>query len=82
MTNLRMKWILRRDEIQRFHRICRVCWERGRPGFPGGGYSAKLSVAWDWRLFRLPKSDAGSDWRFTIFGIRLHYCRSYGGVFP
>lgn len=82
MTNLRMRWLFRRDEIQRFYRICRVCWERGTPGQPGGGYSAKLSAAWDWRLFRLPKSDAGSDWRFTLFGIRLHYCRSYGGRFP
>lgn len=80
MSNLRIRWVFRRDEIQRFFRIARVLWENGRPGFPGG-YSAKLSLAWDWRLFRLPKRDADTDWRFTAFGLRLHYCRSYGGVF-
>lgn len=81
MSNLRMRWVFRRDEIQRFFRIARVLWERGEPGKPGGGYSAKFSVALDPALVRWPARDASTDWRFTLFGVRLHYCRSYGGVF-
>jgi hypothetical protein len=79
--NMRVKWVFRCDTIQGFFRLARVMWEHGEPGKPGGGYSAKFAVALDPRLFRPIASDADSDWRFTLFGIRLHYCRSYGGLF-
>ena len=77
--NLRMKWIFRRDTIQGFWRIARIMWERGQPD--NGGYSAKLTLAADPRLFCRWRRDARTDWRITIFGIRAHYCRSYGGRF-
>lgn len=78
----RFKWVGRLDTPQRFFRLFRICWERGNgPGF-GDGYSAKLSAALDAALYRWPESDAGCDWRFTLFGVRIHYCRSYGGRFP
>lgn len=79
--NLRMKWIFRRDTIQGFWRIVRIMWERGEPGQPGGGYSAKLTLAADPRLFRPWRRDARTDWRLTLAGLRVHYCRSYGGTF-
>lgn len=78
---MRFKWVFRRDEIQRFFRIARICWERGEPGKPGGGYSAKFSIALTPRIFRWIERDATTDWRVTILGIRLHYSRSYGGIF-
>lgn len=80
MSNLRAKWVFRHDEIQRHFRIVRILWERGIPGKPGGGYSAKLAVGIGPRLFSRIERDALTDWRFTIFGIRLHYNRSYGGI--
>ena len=81
MSNLRWRWVFRRDEIQDFLRIIRVCWERGVPGEPGGGYSAKFSVALDRHLFRWFAHDGKTDWRLTVFEVRLHYCRSYAGIF-
>lgn len=77
--NLRNKWVFRQDGIQRFFRIARVMWERGEVGC--GGYSAKLSVALDNSFWRGVERDAKTDWRFTLLGVRLHYCRSYGGIF-
>ncbi len=79
---MRVKWIFRRDTIQGFIRILRVTWERGQPGRPGGGYSAKFTVALDPALFSFIERDSATDWRFTLLGLRLHYCRSYGGIFP
>lgn len=81
MSDLRCKWVFRRDEIQGFFRLLRVMWERGTPGKPGGGYSAKFSVALSPTLFSFIERDAITDWRITVLGIRLHYCRSYGGRF-
>ena len=81
MANLRVKWIFCRDEIQYLYRIVRIMWERGQPGRPGGGYSAKFTVALRPALFSRIERDSRTDWRVTILGIRLHYCRSYGGVF-
>jgi hypothetical protein len=78
---MRLKWVFRWDDIQRFWRIARILWERGDGPGTGRGYSAKLSFALDPKLFRLPERDASTDWRFTLLGLRLHYCRSYGGRF-
>lgn len=78
---MRMKWVFRRDTIQGFFRLVRFLWERGEVGFGNGGYSAKLSVALDPAIIRFPQRDANTDWRFTLLGVRVHYCRSYGGIF-
>lgn len=80
MMNLRVKRVLRVDEIQRHIRLFRVMWERGEPGKPGGGYSAKLSVALTPSLLHWG-CDSKTDWLLTVLGLRLHYCRSYGGIF-
>jgi len=75
-----LRWIFRVDTIQRFLRVARVVWERGTVG-DGAGYSAKLSFALDPQMFRWFERDAATDWRFTLLGVRVHYCRSYGGRF-
>lgn len=77
---MRIKWVFYWDTIQGFLRVGRLMWERGTPG-DGSGYSVKLSFALDPRIFQPLRTDALSDWRLTVFGLRVHYCRSYGGVF-
>lgn len=71
--------ICRIDGIQGFYRLFRIVWVRGTVG-DGNGYSAKLSVALDSKILGWNK-DADTDWCITFLGIRLHYCRSYGGIF-
>lgn len=80
MNNLRFKRVFKRDNIQGFFRLFRILWERGTVG-DGEGYSAKFSVALSPVLFSFIERDAVTDWRMTILGVRLHYCRSYGGRF-
>ena len=77
--NLRLKTVFRRDEIQRHFRLFRVLWERGEVGAPGGGYSAKLSVALTPVLWNFSRDT--HDWRVTVLGVRIGYTRSYGGIF-
>lgn len=74
------RFILRRDEIQRIIRIARITWQKGVVGFGAGGYSAKLSIAASARLFAW-SHESRTDYEVTLFGIRVHYCRSYGGIF-
>jgi hypothetical protein len=72
--------------------ITRVRWERGVPGMPGGGYSAKLSVkiVWEprdmWVGLYWTKPEP-HDWLFYIcllpcLPLRVHFIKSFGGVFP
>lgn len=74
MRNLRFKRVMRFDEIQRHFRLFRVMWEVGTVG-DGKGYSAKLAVG------LMPKLFHWDDGRLTIIGVRVHYCRSKGGIF-
>lgn len=78
--SLRFKSVLRFDEIQRHLRLFRLMWERGTPGVPGGGYSAKLAIGLRPRLFERER-EYGKAFLFTILGLRIHYSRSYGGIF-
>lgn len=78
--SLRFKSVMRFDEIQKHLRLFRLLWERGRPGVPGGGYSAKLAIGLRPRLFERER-EYGKAFLFTIFGLRIHYSRSYGGIF-
>lgn len=80
MKNIRIKRVMRLDTIQRHFRLFRVMWERGEVGFGNGGYSVKFSVALTAGLFGWHR-DSRTDWMLTAFGLRLHYCRSYGGIF-
>lgn len=75
MKNLRFKRVMRFDEIQGHLRLFRIMWERGEVGQAGGGYSAKLAVG------LMPKVFHWDDGRLTVLGVRVHYCRSYGGIF-
>lgn len=74
MRNLRLKRVFRYDDSQKHVRLFRLMWERGTVG-DGKGYSAKLAVG------LLPKLFYYDDGRLTIFGLRIHYARSYGGIF-
>ncbi len=78
--SLRLKSVLRFDEIQNHLRLFRLMWERGRPGEPGGGYSAKLAIGLRPRLFHRER-EYGKAFLITILGLRVHYSRSYGGIF-
>lgn len=79
VNDLRLKWVFRRDQPQRFYRVVRLLWVRGKVG-DGTGYSAKLSIALDASIFRGVERDSKTDWRLTVLGVRLHYNRSYGGI--
>lgn len=76
---MRFKRVMMYDGIQGLFRLFRVMWERGAVG-DGVGYSAKLSVALMPKLFGWAREGRGS-WFLTLFGIRLHYDRSYAGIF-
>jgi len=78
--SLRFKSVMRFDEIQKHLRLFRLLWERGRPGVPGGGYSAKLAIGLRPRLFERER-EYGKAFLFTILGLRIHYSRSYGGIY-
>lgn len=87
----RVQW--RPNWMGQERRLCltRIRWERGTPGIPGGGYSAKLSLSLqfmprDWVL--------GIKWKPELWGfiaslfllpclsLRVHLKRSYGGIIP
>lgn len=78
MSNLRFKTVLRVDHMRHF-RLFRIMWERGTVG-DGSGYSAKLAVGLLPRLYRYERSWK-HDRSITLLGLRIHYRRSYGGVF-
>lgn len=80
---MRLKRVMRLDTIQRHFRLFRLMWERGIVGFGNGGYSAKLSIAVEPKLFRKePAKNLGfNGWLVTVFGVRVHYERSYGGIY-
>jgi hypothetical protein len=70
---------MRVDGIQRHVRLFRLMWERGGVG-DGHGHSTKLAVGLRPRLFELVR-DTRTDILVTLLGLRVHYCRSYGGIF-
>lgn len=73
MRNLRIKSVMRFDEIQGHFRLFRIMWEVGTPG-DGKGYSNKLAVG------LMPKVFNWEDGRLTILGLRVHLARSMGGI--
>ena len=78
MKNLRLKTVLRHDEIQGHYRLFRVMWERGTVG-DGAGYSNMLSVAVQRKLFWFERF--GGSWLLIILGLRIHRKRSFWGIF-
>lgn len=76
---MRAKWIGRYDSGARMLRLGRLAWERGTVG-DGNGYSAKLSFGLriamlQWRF------DGHRGWMINVAGLRIHYQRSYGGIY-
>lgn len=79
VSNLRFKRVMRFDEIQKHLRLFRIMWERGVVG-DGNGYSVKLAIGLRPRLFEFIREQK-TDVLVTIAGLRVHYSRSYGGIF-
>lgn len=73
-----MKAVLRTDPNAMLFRLFRWTWNRGQVG-DGKGYSCKLSVALAPRLFGFRREHEG--WILTMLGIRVHFAKSYGGIF-
>jgi hypothetical protein len=71
------KPVMRLDDCRVF-RIGRFLWQRGKVGVAGGGYSAKFSVAVTPKLFAMQRGYYSL--LVVLFGLRLHYQRSYGGI--
>ena len=78
MTHLRIKKVMRYDEIQGHFRLFRVMWETGFVG-DGIGHSNMVSVALQAKLFHL--NLYGSSWLLIFCGLRIHRKRSFGGIF-
>lgn len=72
------RFIGRWSPPERLLRLARFVWKRGKPG-DGKGYSAKFTVGLTPRLLSGKREWDG--WILTVCGIRLHYMRSYGGIF-
>jgi hypothetical protein len=72
------KWVGRYDPRNRLLRLCRLVWDRGIVG-DGKGYSVKLSLGLRPALLHWRREWDG--WLATLFGVRVHFCRSYGGRF-
>jgi hypothetical protein len=79
MTDLRIKRVMRYDEIQGHFRLFRVMWEVGIVG-DGQGHSNMLSVAVQPKLFLFDRISPCS-WMLVILGVRIHRKRSFGGIF-
>lgn len=79
MNNLRLKTVMRRDEIQGHFRLFRIMWERGIVG-DGIGYSNMLSFALQPKFFAWHHEAVGF-WLVVICGLRVHRKRSFGGIF-
>jgi hypothetical protein len=75
---MKIKWVGRLDAQARLLRLFRVMWTRGAVG-DGQGYSAKLSVALRPAFFSIRR-----EWEsvaVTVLGLRVHFQRSFGGIF-
>ena len=79
MTNLRVKRVMRHDEVQGHFRLFRVMWEAGIVG-DGRGHSNMVSVAVQPKIFLFERLSPGS-WLLVLCGIRVHRKRSFGGIF-
>lgn len=77
------KSVMRYDPNARLLRVCRWggnVFDSARSKFDSGFfYSWKFSIGLRPSLFNWRRELDG--WLLTVFGIRLHYCRSYGGMY-
>lgn len=77
-ASMKIQRVMRWDPVAKLLRLGRLIYDRGTVG-DGKGYSAKLSLALTSRLLRFRREFRG--WIVTVLGVRVHYCRSYGGRF-
>lgn len=78
---MRLKTVLRWDAQRRMLRLARVLWQTGPVGLDPNAYSAKLSLALHlWPLFWFSREYFG--WTLTLFGVRVHFLKAYGGIIP
>ena len=75
--HFKVRRIFRYDPMARLFRLGRCVWQRGTVG-DGRGYSVKLTLALNPRLWKYQREMTG--FVLTLFGFRLHYQRSYGGI--
>lgn len=80
--SMRLRLFWRYDPTMCMVRLGRIVWQNSVAGelVGQGGYSCKLSLALRPALFSFYRDYDG--WRLTLAGLRLHFKRSYGGVFP
>lgn len=81
--SFRIKRVLRSDPNARVFRLFRMMWETGSVGFDPDAYSAKLSIGLRPRWFDLDRRDYHGSPFFilTLLGVRVHFARSYGGIY-
>lgn len=73
-----IKSVFRWSSNEKMLRLFRIIWNVGTVG-DGKGYSAKISVGLQRRLFYFQRE--WRAWRLTFLGFHLSYRRSYGGIF-
>lgn len=77
---MKLRWVLRYSPPERLLRIARIVGTVGQVG--GGGYSYKLSLGFAlspiWYRVRFRRELYG--WILTVFGLRIHWRKSYGGI--
>lgn len=87
LRSFRLKRIFTWSPYTRKFRICRFMWECGKTG-DGKRYSTKLTFAFQFEklgsilipsFFRYRKEHR--DVEVVLFGIAIHWKRSYGGIF-
>jgi hypothetical protein len=74
---MKIKSVLTYDSSCKRLRLFRCLWQYGIVG-DGEGFSVALSCALTPQMFCLER--AWSSIAVSLFGIRLHYQRSYGGI--
>lgn len=77
LHGLGVRWIGRIGAPYHLLRLVRVVWQRGAVGV--GGYSAKLTVGLRPRFYEHVREYESRA--LTVFGVRVHLARSFGGIY-
>jgi hypothetical protein len=75
---MRIRSIFRHEPCARIYRLFSVTRNIGTVG-DGTGYSEQFTVGLRPQRFSFFREHGG--WILTICGVRIHYKRSYGGIF-
>ena len=74
---MNIKFVFKRSRETKLFRLFRITGCVGTVG--NNGYSWQFSIGLCPKLFKFKKSI--DDYNLTIFGIRFHFMKSYGGIF-